>query len=121
MSEKTTVSRVIPAPPSAFFTPGSTPPSTKMTGAGATSAAAGAFTAWDGYISGRTVSTKPCTRIEQAWRTTEFPAGAPDSRLVISLSAAPGGTRVTLRHSQIPSGRRRKLCKGLGRLLLRPR
>ncbi|MGZ6347392.1 MAG: SRPBCC domain-containing protein, partial [Anaerolineales bacterium] len=40
----------------------------------------GTFTAWDGYISGKTLELKPYTRIVQAWRTTEFPAESPDSR-----------------------------------------
>jgi uncharacterized protein YndB with AHSA1/START domain len=113
MSEKATVSRVIPAPAKRIFHAWLDPAEhEKMTGAGATGTAAGAFTAWDGYISGRTVSTKPYTRIEQAWRSTEFPPGAPDSRLVVTLAPAPGGTRVTLRHSNLPEGQAASYAKG---------
>ena len=32
----------------------------------------GAFEAWDGYISGRTLSLEPGRRIVQSWRTSEF-------------------------------------------------
>jgi len=39
-----------------------------------------------------------------AWRTTDFPEGAPDSRVEVLFSSAPGGTRLTLVHAQIPSG-----------------
>jgi activator of HSP90 ATPase len=40
----------------------------------------------------------------QAWRTSEFPANAPDSRLEVILDPAPGGTMLTLNHSNIPDG-----------------
>jgi len=64
----------------------------------------GQFTAWDGYIAGRTLELDPGRRILQAWRTTEFPEGSPDSRLEVLLEKARGGTRITLRHSDIPAG-----------------
>jgi activator of HSP90 ATPase len=64
----------------------------------------GKFTAWDGYISGRTLEIEPGKRIVQAWRSTDFAEDAPDSRLEVILEAAKGGTRVTLKHSEIPPG-----------------
>ncbi len=64
----------------------------------------GAFTAWDGYISGTTLEMTPPRRIVQAWRSTEFPESAPDSRLEIRFEAAPEGTRLTLLHSGLPEG-----------------
>jgi activator of HSP90 ATPase len=64
----------------------------------------GAFTAWDGYITGKTLELKPYTRIVQAWRTSEFAAGDPDSRLEITLEAAKGGTKLSLFHSNLPDG-----------------
>lgn len=62
------------------------------------------FTAWDGYITGRTLELEPERRIVQAWRTSEFPADAPDSRLEISLQEAKRGTKLTLTHTEIPPG-----------------
>lgn len=62
------------------------------------------FTAWDGYISGKNLELEPHRRIVQAWRTTEFSSADPDSRLEVLLEEAPGGTKVTLRHSDIPQG-----------------
>ena len=64
----------------------------------------GAFTAWDGYISGTTLEMTPTSRIVQAWRSTDFPESAPDSRLEIRFEAAPEGTRLTLIHSGFPEG-----------------
>jgi len=64
----------------------------------------GAFTAWDGYITGRTSALKPYTRIVQAWRTTEFPDDSVDSEIEILLEAAEGGTKLTLTHRNIPEG-----------------
>jgi uncharacterized protein YndB with AHSA1/START domain len=62
----------------------------------------GTFTAWDGYITGKTLELKPYSRIVQAWRTSEFPDESLDSRLEILLEAAKKGTKLTLIHSNIP-------------------
>ena len=64
----------------------------------------GAFDIWDGYITGRTLQLDPPKRIVQAWRTTEFPEGSPDSRLEVRLEADGAGTRLTLVHTEIPEG-----------------
>ena len=64
----------------------------------------GSFSAWDGYIWGRTLELEPGRRIVQTWRTTEFPFDAPDSRLEVELELVRGGTRITLVHSEIPEG-----------------
>ena len=64
----------------------------------------GKFTAWDGYISGRTLELEPDQRIVQAWRTSEFAAEAPDSRLEVLLAKVKGGTRVTFIHTNLPDG-----------------
>jgi activator of HSP90 ATPase len=77
-----------------------------MTGGKAkTSAKAGGlFTAWDGYISGRNIILEPPRRIVQAWRTTRFGAADLDSQVELLLVPAKGGTRLTLRHSNVPDG-----------------
>ncbi len=65
----------------------------------------GRFTAWDGYIEGVTLEMEPYRRILQAWRTSEFPEGSPDSRLEILLEdAGQSQTRLALLHSEIPDG-----------------
>jgi len=62
----------------------------------------GKFSAWDGYIFGSTLELTPNERIVQAWRTTEFPTDAPDSRLEVLLEEVAGGTKVTFVHSNMP-------------------
>ena len=78
----------------------------------------GAFTAWDGYISGKTLELKPYARIVQAWRTSEFADSDPNSRLEITLEAAKNGTQFTLVHKNLPAGPGGKLQDGLGRVVL---
>lgn len=64
----------------------------------------GKFTAWDGYISGETLALEPHERILQSWRTTEFPANAPDSQIELKLAALGRQCLLTLTHTQIPQG-----------------
>lgn len=64
----------------------------------------GTFTAWDGYITGKTIELKPYSRIVQSWRTSEFEESDSDSRLEIDLEAVGDGTRLTLTHSNMPEG-----------------
>jgi len=64
----------------------------------------GKFTAWDGYITGKTLELKPYSRIVQAWRTSEFADTDPDSKIDLKLEAVKSGTRLTLSHSGMPEG-----------------
>ena len=64
----------------------------------------GAFTAFDEYISGRTLVLEPYKRIVQSWRTTEFSQKAPDSELEILLEDKEGKTLLTLHQRNIPPG-----------------
>lgn len=75
-----------------------------MTGGGAevSDQVGGLFEAWDGYISGTNLELEPGRRILQAWRTVEFASDEEDSRLEVLLEPAEGGTKLTLRHSQLP-------------------
>ena len=107
MESKFTVSEVIPATPEQIYQAWlSTKGHSAMTGSPAEVEARvkGKFTAWDGYIFGETLELKPNQRIVQAWRTTEFPEGSPDSRVEITLEATNGKTKITIRHSNIPKG-----------------
>lgn len=105
-SEKLKMSAVIPAASGEIFDAWlSSKGHTAMTGsaAKATARVGAAFSAWDGYISGKNLELSP-TRILQSWRTTEFPDDAPDSVLEILLEKSRGGTKVTLIHTDIPAG-----------------
>lgn len=64
----------------------------------------GAFTAWDGYISGWIVNLEENRRIAQKWRTTDFGDDDEDSVLEIEFAEERGATTVTLRHSNLPEG-----------------
>lgn len=105
MAENISLSDIIPAPPARVFEAWlDAGEHGRMTGSTATDEGGGRFTAWDGYISGRTVASEPHSRIEQQWRTTEFPEGAADSTLVVRFEAEGEGTKVTIEHSGIPDG-----------------
>ena len=77
-----------------------------MTGAGAhvDPAVGGDFDAWDGYITGRTLALEPGRRIVQSWRTSEFTDEHDDSQIEVLLEPVGEGTRVTIRHSNVPDG-----------------
>ena len=101
-----TLSEVIAARPAELYQAWmSSEGHTRMTGSPARvdGQAGGEFSAWDGYISGKTLELTPDRRIVQAWRTSEFPDAAPDSRLELYLEEVTEGTRVTLTHSHLPA------------------
>ena len=87
---------------------------TLMTGSKATvTARVGArYTAWDGYIFGKTLELEPGARIVQSWRSTDFSKDDADSRLEVILAAARGGTKVTLKHTDLPPGSAAEYRKG---------
>jgi activator of HSP90 ATPase len=72
----------------------------------------GVFSAWDGYISGKTIKMEPYHQITQIWRTTEFPADAPDSTLEILIDKVKDGSKLTLVHRGIPNGKAGEYKKG---------
>lgn len=63
-----------------------------------------AYTAWDGYISGKTVSFIENKEIVQTWRTTEFSNSDEDSNLVVRFKEIPDGCELTLIHTNIAEG-----------------
>ena len=65
----------------------------------------GLFVAWDGYITGRTVSLDPAGKIVQAWRCADFDADDPDSVIEVTLEPQGGGTKVSLCHIDVPDSR----------------
>jgi activator of HSP90 ATPase len=77
-----------------------------MTGSVATivNGVGGAYSAWGGYITGKTVALVPGKRIMQNWRTTEFAGDDPDSTITVELAPAKTGARLTLIHTGVPDG-----------------
>jgi activator of HSP90 ATPase len=114
-TESITMSATIPAAPKAIFDSWmSSKGHSAMTGSAATVVAkvGGTYTAWEGYISGKTLELEPGKRIVQSWRSTDFAADAPDSRLEVVLAAATSGTKITLKHSDLPTGSSAEYKKG---------
>lgn len=72
----------------------------------------GAFSAWNGYIWGRTLEMERPRRIVQAWRTSEFPEESSESLVEILLEKVEGDTKLTLRHSNIPEGQAESYKQG---------
>ena len=61
------------------------------------------FEAWNGYIRGRNIILERPNRIVQSWRTSNFDASDPDSRIEVLLERTEGGTQVTIRHTRLPA------------------
>ena len=78
------------------------------------------FSAWDGYITGKTLELVPGQRIVQAWRTTDFPEDAEDSRIEISLKKERKGTRITLVHTEVPRKQAAEYKRGWVDFYFRP-
>jgi activator of HSP90 ATPase len=105
MKSRFTLTAHFPVQPSEIYKAWmSTKGHSKMTGSPAkvVGRVGGRFTAWDGYIFGTFLELTPDKRIVHAWRTTEFPDEAPDSRVEIHLRQAKGGTKLTLSHRNMP-------------------
>ncbi|HVY44397.1 MAG TPA: SRPBCC domain-containing protein [Minicystis sp.] len=108
MSKETiTVTAVLPASPGEVYDAWlDSATHSKMTGGAASidPRVGGRHAAWDGYIQGTNLELMPGLRIVQSWRSSDFPADADDSRIVVLLAPDAGGTRVTIHHSEIPAG-----------------
>jgi uncharacterized protein YndB with AHSA1/START domain len=74
--------------------------------------AGGRMSAYSGYISGKVLGLWPGMGLLQTWRTTEWPKGAPDSRLEIRLAPSGKGTRLTMIHSAVPASQAARYAAG---------
>ena len=63
----------------------------------------GAFSAWDGYISGRHLQLDRGKKIVQEWKTTEWPLDYPPSLLEFGLRERGEGTLLIMKHSKVPA------------------
>lgn len=80
----------------------------------------GDFSAWGGYISGKTLEIDPPNRILQSWRTTEFADTDADSNLELLFESISNGTRLTLIHTAIPDGQGDMYREGWEEYYFRP-
>jgi activator of HSP90 ATPase len=72
----------------------------------------GEFSAWAGYITGKTILIEPFNRIVQSWRTTDFSEDDADSLLEIIIEPLDSGCKVILNHSGLPDGSKDEYIKG---------
>jgi activator of HSP90 ATPase len=72
----------------------------------------GKFTAWDGYISGKYLELEDGKKVVQEWTSTDFPEGAPPSRLELTFSAVPKGTQIVMVHSNVPKDQEADTAEG---------
>jgi activator of HSP90 ATPase len=106
MSNGFRISTKLPAEPKAVYKAWlSGREHTAMTGGAATASTkvGGRFTAWDGYVTGKNLKLKPHWCIVQSWRTTQFAAGDPDSRLELCIHPSGDGSELLLIHTEIPA------------------
>jgi len=64
--------------------------------------AGGAFSAFDGMLSGKILHIEPKTLIVQTWRSGNWPLTAMDSVLTLSFWPADDGARIELVHANVP-------------------
>lgn len=115
MSDALTVSVILPVEPARLYRAWlSSEEHAAFTGSAAkiTARKGGRFAVWDGYAMGKTLELKPFHRIVQAWRTTDFPEDAEDSRLEIIIDKLDCGSKLTLIHSNLPAGRGAEFKQG---------
>jgi activator of HSP90 ATPase len=62
----------------------------------------GAFSAFDGMLSGKILHIEPKTFIVQTWRSGNWPLTAMDSVLTLSFWPAQDGARIELVHINVP-------------------
>lgn len=101
-----TVSDVIPASPAQIYDAWlDSRGHAKMTGnrpATVTASQGRWFTTLRGFVVGKNLVLEPGRRIVQSLRTKEFLDSDADSQIEVLLEPVDGGTRVTIRHSNVP-------------------
>jgi activator of HSP90 ATPase len=80
----------------------------------------GAFTAWDGYISGSNLELVKGKKIVQEWSTTDWPDKFPPSRLELTFKEAKGGTEISMIHSNVPAEQADDLAEGWNEFYWKP-
>jgi len=80
----------------------------------------GKFTTWDGYISGKNLELERGKRIVQEWITTDWPSGAPPSRLELTFKKVKDGTEIMLVQSNAPQEQADDLAEGWNEFYWKP-
>jgi activator of HSP90 ATPase len=80
----------------------------------------GSFNIWNGYIKGKTLELVKNKKIVQSWLSTDFPEGSIHSVIEVVLQPVPEGTRLTLRHYNIPDGQGNEYKDGWKQYYFKP-
>ena len=79
----------------------------------------GKFTAWDGYIEGKTIELIEDEKIVQTWRNNDFPEGY-ESTVIFELEKTPTGTKLHFKHKDVPAKQARDLNEGWKKFYWKP-
>ena len=71
----------------------------------------GAYSAYDGYISGKNIKLVPDREIVQSWRAVDWPVGK-YSTVTFLLLPIPDGTRLNFSHVDVPDGTEEEFTRG---------
>ena len=71
-----------------------------------------AYSAWDGYITGKTLQLVIGRMIVQSWRNPDFKAGDPDSTLILQFERKGSDALVHMVHANVPDSEYAGLKKG---------
>jgi activator of HSP90 ATPase len=71
----------------------------------------GAFSAYDGHISGKNLELAPDKKIVQSWRAVDWPEGK-FSTITFVLLPIPEGTRLNFTHADVPDGTEEEFAHG---------
>lgn len=108
MSESITVATFLPVPPEKLYQDWlDSDQHTRFTGLKALidPQEGGYYSSLDGYIFGKFTKLEPNRRILETWRSLDFQPDDLDSKVEIVFGKVPGGTFLTILHSEIPDER----------------
>ena len=71
----------------------------------------GAYTAYDGYITGKNLELVPDQKIVQSWRAEDWPEGQ-FSRIQFIFRPVKEGTQLDFTHSDLPEGTEDEFTQG---------
>ncbi len=71
----------------------------------------GAYSAYDGYITGKNLELVPDKKIVQSWRAVDWPEGY-FSTVTFVLLPIPEGTRLNFTHTGVPDGTEAEFTQG---------
>jgi uncharacterized protein YndB with AHSA1/START domain len=70
------------------------------------------YTAWDGYIFGTYLELEEGKRVVQEWTTTDWVEGYGASKLELTFTEVPEGTKLCMVHSNVPKEKMAEIAEG---------